>query len=90
MSAPGRCAGCGETGPERAVAGHAVRCPEFAALHRLDPARALPPAAEHQRWLAEERPGQKAAQHDAKVADTESRRAQMAERFRTRDFLEDE
>ena len=86
----GRCAGDGETGELKAVTSHVLRCPAWAALYRADPARALTPAGEYDRWAAKEQAAEKAARHDVVVGDTQRRRDVQADRFRTRDPLEDE
>jgi hypothetical protein len=83
----GRCAGCGKTGPDKAVAAHTVRCPQFAARFRAG--TALDPRPEYARWKNEEADAEKAAARQAQVGRTDDARAAMAERFRTRDPLED-
>jgi hypothetical protein len=86
----GRCAGCGLTGPYRDIRSHTISCPEFAALVRFDPGAALEPAQEYARYVASGAQAEaKAESRAAQVADTDARRAAMAERFRTRDPLED-
>lgn len=86
----GRCPGCGEMNQVNVIYGHLVSCPEYARLYREYPERALSPVAEYQRWLGEEKSAEQATRVAAKVADTDGRRAAMADRFRTRDPLEDE
>lgn len=86
----GRCSGCGETGPEVAIVIHTVSCPDFAALYREHPDRALLPAREYQRWREQDKAGETAVRVAAKISDTDARRAAMADRFRTRDILEDD
>lgn len=91
MCSTGRCSGCGLTGPYRAIVAHTIKCPEFAALIRWDSGAALEPAQEHARYVESGgTASDKAAARKAQVADTDARRAAMAERFRTRDPLEDD
>lgn len=53
--AQGRCAGCGKTdGSAKALNKHILQCPDYIALYKVDPARALTPEAEWERWQAEE------------------------------------
>jgi hypothetical protein len=49
----------------------------------------LDPKAEYDRWKAEEADAEKIAARQAQVGRTDDARAAMAERFRTRDPLED-
>lgn len=86
----GRCSGCGETGPDKAIATHTVSCEVFAALYRLSPEQALSPEAEYMRWREQDKAAEQTARVAAKVSDTDARRAAMADRFRTRDILEDD
>jgi len=83
----GRCAGCGQTGPDKVIAAHTVRCPQFAAKFKTG--GALDPKAEYIRWKAEDADAEKAAARQAQVGRTDDARAAMAERFRTKDPLED-
>lgn len=86
----GRCAGCGKRGPHRVIAAHTIGCPEFAALYRRSPVDALDPQTEWARWQASgEADAEKAAARQAQVGRTDDARGAMAERFRTRDPLED-
>jgi hypothetical protein len=87
--ATGRCAGEGKTGPAREIAIHMITCPEFARLVQKNPERALPPEQEYARWRREDRDDEREGARSVKVADTDARRASMADRFRTRDILED-
>lgn len=49
--ARGRCAGCGhEDASARQTAKHVNSCPAYLELYRTDPARALSPEAEAERW----------------------------------------
>jgi hypothetical protein len=87
---PGRCAGCGETGSVPRVARHVFRCDKWAALFRHDPALALDPEAEYQRWLAEDKDDEREQRREVVAVQTETRRAAGLTRFRTRDILADE
>ena len=87
--AAGRCAGCGDTGPERSVIVHTQTCAKFAELVRTEPSRALDPVAEHERWQVEDKPAERERRLRDKVADTDARRAVQAGRFATRNLLED-
>lgn len=78
-----------ETGPLRDLIVHVVGCPDWAALYRKDPAAALEPAEEYDRWAREDQRREKQADLDRRVADTLDRRASMLQRFRTADILED-
>lgn len=68
---------------------HVVACPDWASLYRKDPAAALEPAEEYDRWVREDQQREKQADLDRRVADTLDRRASMLGRFRTVDILED-
>jgi hypothetical protein len=85
----GRCAGCQETGPLKAVEHHVLTCAKWAALYRADPAAVLAPAQEHERWAREERPAEHRADLDRRVSDTQARRRASVARFATVDPLED-
>lgn len=85
----GRCAGCGENGPVKAVTAHILSCPDWAALYRQDPSAVLDPGPEHDRWLAEDRKEEKEAAIAGRVAATDDARRAMADRFTARDPLED-
>jgi hypothetical protein len=85
----GRCAGCGETGPETEVTVHTVSCPDYARLYRDHPERALLPAAEQARWLEQDKTAETASRVAAKTAAGNDQRSAMADRFRTRDLLEE-
>ena len=51
----GRCAGCGETsGSCKKINAHVLECPEYKALYKRDPAKALSPREEYARWKAED------------------------------------
>jgi hypothetical protein len=51
----GRCAGCGETDVScKKINAHVLECPEYKALYKADPDRALSPREEYQRWLRED------------------------------------
>jgi hypothetical protein len=62
---------------------------KFAAAYRADPDGVLPAGAEYERWLEQDKRGERAAAHAVVVADTDARRAAMTARFATRDILED-
>lgn len=85
----GRCAGCETTGLLKAVTTHVVTCQAWAALYRENPARALSPEAEYARWEAEDRKSERTAAVEARIQETDDRRAAMASRFAYRDVLED-
>lgn len=89
MREQGRCAGCREAGELKAVAHHVLTCAKWAALYRADPAAALAPAQEHERWVRDERAGEHKADLDRRVADTQGRRAASVARFKVEDPLED-
>jgi hypothetical protein len=84
----GRCV-CGYTAPAGLVEAHQVSCPNFAAAYRADPDSIFSPADEYASWLEHGKPAAKTAAHEQTVADTDTRRAAMATRFATRDFLDD-
>lgn len=52
--AAGRCSGCGRTGSLRKISQHVVDCIDYQELFERDPAKALDPAVEHERFRAEE------------------------------------
>ncbi len=87
--AVGRCP-CGYTALAVQVAGHQAGCAEFARAYTADPESVLAPEAEYERWKQGDRATEKAGAHAVSVADTDARRAAMASRFVTRDFLEDD
>lgn len=89
MREQGRCAGCQETGELKRIVAHVMTCAKWALLYRSDPAAALPPAQEYERWAAEERPAEQRADLDRRVADTQGRRAASVARFTKADPLED-
>lgn len=90
MSAPGRCAGCGETGPVKAVSFHLLGCAAWATLYVKDRAAALGASEEHARWLVQDAPAAHAADLAGRVADTQDRRRASIARFRVDDPLEDD
>lgn len=53
--ATGRCSGCGRTDSLRKIRLHILHCTRYEHLFHHEPDRALDPAAEHQRYQAEER-----------------------------------
>lgn len=83
----GRCL-CGYTAPVKQVEAHQVGCGQFATAYRANPDMVLSPAREYERWQAKGRREERAAAHAEAVADTDARRAAMADRFATRDILE--
>jgi hypothetical protein len=87
VSDRGRCV-CGETGSLSQVQQHQVQCAAYAAAYRegrpgLDPAEAF------EAWASGGRKSARDSAHAVSVADTDRRREVMAERFATRDPLED-
>jgi hypothetical protein len=84
----GRCAGCGKVGRPDRIRAHCASCPEFAVLYQRDRASIGTVEEEYENWVVHHRDAEKAIARDAQVADTDARRAAMAERFRTRDPLE--
>lgn len=89
MREQGRCAGCQESGALKRVEQHVMTCEKWAALYRADPAAALTPAQEQERWAREERAGEHKADLDRRVSDTQGRRAASVARFKVKDPLED-
>ena len=89
MGCKGRCV-CGVTGPLKAVTDHVLQCRDWAKAYREDPSSALPPGEEYERWLRQDKAGERAAALREKVAETDAQRAAMAARFASRDILEDE
>lgn len=85
----GRCAGCGKVGQPGKIRDHQMSCEKFAVLFKADRASLLPVEQEYERWVAAGRPAERAQVHAQSVADTDARRAAMAERYRTVDILED-
>jgi hypothetical protein len=85
----GRCAGCQESGELKRIDHHVLTCAKWAALYRADPAAALMPAQEHERWVREERAAEHRADLAGRVADTQARRRASVARFATVDPLED-
>jgi hypothetical protein len=72
----GRCAGCGETSAScKKINAHVLECPEYKALYKADPSKALSPREEYARWLRED--GKLLEKADRVVA-----RAQRAEDHR--------
>lgn len=91
----GRCAGCGLTGSSKKVSAHVLTCPDFLALYRSEPGRALDPEAEHQRHRLENDTSEARAQRRdlklrARFAEMERRQALSTDRWRQpKDLLED-
>jgi hypothetical protein len=79
----GRCAGCGSTGPDKNLRAHVRSCSDFAELYRRDPALAMDPVPEYQRWQRDSRPAERVAGRHAAIDDEEARRAAMHRRFAT-------
>lgn len=89
MTAPqGRCAGCRETGPVKAIERHRAGCAAWAALFQQGKAP-LDPAQEHARWLAEDRDAEHAEDLAGRVDDTVRRRLGSVARFEEADLLGD-
>jgi hypothetical protein len=89
VRAVGRCAGCQESGALKKIEHHVLTCAKWAVLYRAEPAAALTPAQEHERWAREERPAEHQADLQVRVADTQARRRASVARFATVDPLED-
>lgn len=72
----GRCAGCGKTSAScKQINAHVLECPEYKALYKSDPDRALSPREEHKRWLREDGKLQdKVAKVEARSARAEAHR----------------
>lgn len=85
----GRCAGCGYVDGDGKVIAHQVDCEGFALAYRSDPAAIVSVQEEYRRWQQQGKPEARAIAHAASVADTDTRRAAMSERFKTRDVLDD-
>ncbi len=69
---------------------HVASCPEWLALYNNRPEQALEPVEEYARWQRDSREADRAASREALVAETDSRREVLANRYRTRDILEEE
>ncbi len=89
MSTQGRCAGCQEAGELKRITWHVLACTRWAALYQENPAAALPPSVEHERWQRDERAGEHQADLARRVADTQAQRAASVARFTVADPLED-
>ena len=87
MSAHGRCDGCQENGPLRDMEAHVLGCAKWAAAYRADPSSVLDPGPAYERWDAEDRPAEKQADLQRRMADTAGRRRRMADRFAGEDIL---
>jgi hypothetical protein len=68
--AQGRCAGCGKSDSSaKALNKHIMSCPQYVALFQKDPARALTPEAEYERWQAEDNnPEAREAAREARIS----------------------
>lgn len=65
---PGRCAGCGRTGPESKINLHVIDCPDYLDLYARQPDKALTPVAEYTRYRTEDRnPEARAEQRSARL-----------------------
>jgi hypothetical protein len=90
---PGRCPGCGYTDTScKKVTRHMVGCTKLAEKYRADPSSVLSAEAEYVRWKAEEdnpevRADAKSARLGKRFAETDKRRLEQTERFRTPDIL---
>lgn len=89
MRAQGRCAGCHAQDELKAAEWHVLCCEKWAALYRSDPAAALSPAEEYDRWRREDRSGERAADLQRRVVDTQAERAASVARFASVDPLGD-
>lgn len=87
MSGRGRCV-CGFTGSACTVRRHQLDCPEFAAAYQAGQ-EGTEPVQAYEQWAQGGRKESRDAAHAVTVADTDRRREAMAERFATRDILED-
>jgi hypothetical protein len=88
VTAHGRCAGCRRVGEVKAVGVHIVTCEDWAELYLSRPWAALLPAEEYERWRAAERPAERKADLEVRVADTQAKRAASVARFDVPDLLE--
>jgi hypothetical protein len=86
----GRCDGCGKDGPEREIRDHIISCPDWARLYDKDPSSVLDPAAAYARWHEQDRPRERQAGLEERVADVLGLRASLRTRYSRRpDPLED-
>jgi hypothetical protein len=83
------CSGCKKAGPLKKIAAHVITCPAWAALYRRDPAAALSPAGEYERWREQDRGAEHQADLARRVSDTQGARAASVARFKVADPLED-
>lgn len=87
----GRCAGCGETSKSASeIREHTRYCPDYRALYARDPAAALDPEAEYQRWVSEDRGAERAGRREDAVAEADRRRAEQRDLLAVQDPLADE
>jgi len=93
----GRCAGCGATDNScKKIKAHVTTCPDFLALFKTDPSKALPPEAEYTRWKEEDNTEeQRAIEKDKRLqvrfADMDRRRENQKERWsKKKDILADD
>jgi hypothetical protein len=89
MREQGRCSGCQQAGPLKKIGAHVITCAAWAALYREDPAAALAPAEEYERWRAQDRAAEHQADLARRVSDTQANRAASVALFQVRDSLED-
>lgn len=86
-----RCGGCGKTDKSAAVIMEHIRyCPDYAALFARDPAAALDPVSEYQRWAAEDRADERAAHREDAIATADVRRDEQRSTLSAPDILEDD
>lgn len=85
----GRCSGCGQVDDLPRTRQHIVSCPDWAALYQRASAQALTPEDEFDRWVRDERDGERAAVRVQAMADTDDRKALSVARFKVPDPLED-
>jgi hypothetical protein len=72
-----------------AVRWHIISCPDWAALYREHPERALSAEDEYARWTREDREEERAVSKVQAMADTDARKAESVQRFKIPDPLED-
>lgn len=94
--AQGRCAGCGKTSTScKQMDQHIISCPEYTALFKEDPSRALNPREEYDRWQIEENnPEARAEAKDKRLsvrfAKVEKQRATQDVRWATKPSILDD
>jgi len=85
----GKCAGCDYVGPDGKARDHIMSCPGFAEAYRERGQSIGTVEQVYEEWVREGRPRARAEAHARSVAVTDARRSAMADRFRTKDILED-